>query len=199
MYLNPLAAPLLNLLQEARAWGVHELMEALQSTGVTIPTQAEEPQLVLFQKNFMLMNALFELQRSLRLDGWYLHVSTLDIHLAPQPGPTDLPVSGSTLSDYYLDWSNIHIASAEVDALLDAFWHRYTGLSQRDQALHALGLEQDSDWETVRARYRKLAAEHHPDRGGEQSRFVEIRAAYEQLRMHMAIGRAAPPLSSATE
>src|SRR3990167_1343147 len=37
-----------------------------------------------------------------------------------------------------------------------------------------LGLQQGADGETVKSAYRKLASEHHPDRGGDAARMAEI-------------------------
>ena len=33
----------------------------------------------------------------------------------------------------------------------------------------------------IKQRYRELAALHHPDKGGDEATFIEIRQAYEQL------------------
>lgn len=52
-----------------------------------------------------------------------------------------------------------------------------------DEALDELGFE-PNDYcppEVVKERYRKLAQEHHPDKGGDTTRFQRIKAAYEQL------------------
>lgn len=44
-----------------------------------------------------------------------------------------------------------------------------------------LGVARDSDAETIKRAYRKLAGQHHPDRGGDTARFQEIQNAYETL------------------
>lgn len=41
-----------------------------------------------------------------------------------------------------------------------------------------LGLSKDSDPETIRKRYRKLAKEHHPDHGGDESKITDLTLAY---------------------
>jgi hypothetical protein len=41
-----------------------------------------------------------------------------------------------------------------------------------------LGVHQGAHGEAVKAAYRKLASEHHPDRGGDPARMAEINEAY---------------------
>ena len=49
------------------------------------------------------------------------------------------------------------------------------------EALVMLGLEAPADRETIKARYRKIAKELHPDVGGDRQKFEQIQAAYECL------------------
>jgi len=44
-----------------------------------------------------------------------------------------------------------------------------------------LGVSKDAEDKEIRKAYRKLAAKHHPDKGGDQEKFKEIAAAYEIL------------------
>lgn len=44
-----------------------------------------------------------------------------------------------------------------------------------------LGVPKDADERTIKKSYRKLAAKHHPDKGGDADKFKEISAAYEIL------------------
>ncbi len=46
---------------------------------------------------------------------------------------------------------------------------------------NTLGVPRDADHDTIKKAYRKLAMEHHPDKGGDISKFQEITAAYETL------------------
>lgn len=45
-----------------------------------------------------------------------------------------------------------------------------------------LGVNQNASADDIKSAFRKLAGEHHPDRGGDQARFKEINEAYNTLR-----------------
>lgn len=45
-----------------------------------------------------------------------------------------------------------------------------------------LGLDRDCDGESVRAAYRRLAKEAHPDSGGDGEQFARLQASYDLLR-----------------
>ena len=97
---------------------------------------------------------------------------------------------------------NLPIFSAEYwfyktafDLLLsDEYVERPMGQSDRAKgvratgsdkhALSVLGLEPDATPVEIRKTYRRLAAVHHPDRGG--SEFVRIHKVYEWLQQTMA-------------
>ena len=44
-----------------------------------------------------------------------------------------------------------------------------------------LGVPEDADKQTIKKAYRKLAAEHHPDRGGDEEKFKQVAEAYSIL------------------
>lgn len=44
-----------------------------------------------------------------------------------------------------------------------------------------LGVSRDSDPETIKKSYRKLAKEHHPDTGGDESKITDLTLAYDIL------------------
>ena len=183
---NPLLAPLLTLLQEAAAsYKVHELLAALRQQGA-IPTLAGDEQLQLFRVNFLIMNALYQLQAELYEEGWWLVISTLDIRLEPLVGSSEANhgfALGENLRSYYLDWQVFwQTDRAEVEALLNRFWRAYDGEGHKAEALALFELNEGTSQEAIRRRWRELALQHHPDRGGNAETFIRIRWAWEVLR-----------------
>lgn len=193
------ANPLLPLVLEAlratpQGCSEHTLLKHLETVPDAFPPAPDEPGLALFQKHFLLMNALYSLQDSLwREEGLRLEVSALHIGFAPaQAAPESASTaldsgSAGALRSYYLDWHNFTgTDSATVAALLDGFWRRFHGGDRRAGALAVLQLEAGSDWARIKHQYRRLAARSHPDRGGDRAQFLAVRAAYETLREHCA-------------
>lgn len=183
---NPLIAPLLVLLQRADgSYKVHELMAALRQQGA-IPVLADDEQLQLFRVNFLIMNALYQLQAELYEEGWWLVISSLDIRLEPladTPEASHAFAVGDNLCSYYLDWQVFwQTDRAEVEALLNRFWRAYDGEGHKAEALALFQLDEKASQEAIRRRWRELALQHHPDRGGDAERFIRIRWAWEYLR-----------------
>lgn len=58
-----------------------------------------------------------------------------------------------------------------------------SGASEVDnkQLYEVLGLESSATPDQIKARYRKLVMQHHPDKGGDANKFKEINAANEIL------------------
>ncbi len=162
----------------------YALISALRQLGVPLPDQGPAD-LVLFRTHFLVMHTLYQLQADLAASGLGLHISPLHIHLGVLSGGTrqHLEAGGeAALRDYYLDLSHYsETGAADVAALLDAFWMRFLTPARRERALTQLGLEAGASAADIRQAYRRLAARHHPDRGGDPGRFIAIRSAYEQL------------------
>ena len=65
----------------------------------------------------------------------------------------------------------------------------------RQDPFRVLGVSPYDSNETIRSRYRELALERHPDRGGSVEAMRELNAAYEQVQQHRAktgVGQPAP-------
>ncbi|MEO8954354.1 MAG: J domain-containing protein [Ktedonobacteraceae bacterium] len=59
-------------------------------------------------------------------------------------------------------------------------------LIERQQALKVLGLPPNATPQQIKRRYRTLAKQYHPDRGGNQQQMQRIIAAYEYLTKDQA-------------
>ncbi len=140
--------------------------------------------LSLFQTHFLLFHSLYLLRDELSARGdARLDISALRIQLVPltQTSPSAID-RHDPLRNYYLDLSNLqNTRDNEVEALLNTFWARFIGNDERRQALNVLELQDPVDWPTIKTRHRKLAMQHHPDRGGDEARLQAINAAMNRL------------------
>jgi hypothetical protein len=171
----------------------YELLKALETEGMGPAPAAADADLHLFQRHFLLMNALYRLQDQLwREERVWLTISPLRIAIesaienAPaQASEQPLGAAENTaLRDYYLDWREFEATDgAAVATLLDSFWQKLHAHDGRAAALATLQLCADAGWDEVQRQYRRLAAATHPDRGGDGDRFLAVREAYEILRL----------------
>lgn len=196
---NPLVPAVLRLLrvdaQRGTAAGISEydLLKQLEAAGVNFSAPGVDPDLLLFRKHFLLMNALYRLQDTLwREEGIRLAISPLRIALEPAAvagtaaGHALDAAADGALRDYYLDWRQFETTDgAAVAALLGGFWQRFQAHDARAEALRTLQLDADAGWSDVQGQYRRLAAATHPDRGGDGAQFLVVREAYEILRIAM--------------
>lgn len=184
--INPLSIPILELLSNcSEPLSEFELMTKIKPH-LDAAGHTGDPQLVLFQNHFLIMNALYQLQDKLRVDGLHLFISPLKISLKPlihqDSGALSEDHTNSSLRKYYLDWDNfVETSSDDVDALLNGFWLKFSGRDKRQQALTCLGLATNSSEKDIRSAYRVLAAKYHPDKGGDIAQFIKVREAYELL------------------
>ncbi len=139
--------------------------------------------LSLFQTHFLLFHSLYLLRDELREE--YLDINPLRIQLTSFSAGHR---SGNTigthdrLRDYYLDLKHLeNTRDNDVDALLNRFWRRFSSNDARLAALDVLELQDPVDWPTIKAQHRRLAMQHHPDRGGDVSRLQAINAAMNTL------------------
>lgn len=183
---NPLIPAILQVLREQLApIGIHHLLAEVKKI-TELPSLDEDAQLALFRLNWLMMNALFQLQQACFNDGYYLHISTLDIHLRPYQANDQhtlaSEISCQPLKQYYLDWQHFsQTTREEVQALLEGMWAHYTSADAQQNAYHVLGLEQGASFTQIRKTYRSLASRFHPDHGGDAVEFIRVREAYEVL------------------
>ncbi len=140
--------------------------------------------LSLFQTHFLLFHSLYLLRDELSARGdARLDISALCIQLIPLTHTSPSAIDRhDPLRAYYLDLDNLeNTPDHEVDALLNTFWEHFIGDDERRQALSVLELQDPVDWPIIKARHRRLAMQHHPDRGGDKARLQAINAAMDRL------------------
>lgn len=147
-----------------------------------------EGHLPLFQKHFLIMNALYQVQA----DYWDEKKAVLEItplinklHAqSPSAQETQLIRAESQgPSEYYLNWENFNkTTEQDVLNLYKSFWEFLAKDEKREVALSTLELPADASTEEIKRQYKKLAMQHHPDKGGNSTHFIEIQAAYEVLK-----------------
>lgn len=172
------------LKQTPEGIGEYELLQLLKEKGYfSFSTQRPAPVLDLFQMHFLLFHALYRLQLDcLQKQSAVLEISPLNIRLLPYvAGRSDI-TTADPVRDYYLDINNLEAMSEKEAAdLIESFWRDFIRFDGRAAALAELGLSDPVDDEVIKQAYRRLAMQHHPDRGGEALRLQAINAAYEML------------------
>lgn len=188
---NPLLWPIMEVLkQKPSGWKVHTLATHLNELGF-VPVLDQIPEKELFKKNFLIMNALYQLQETLYPDNW-LQVQAMDIELmcGRYHGSTHAIDYQDPLREYYIDWSNYEAEEGEVKRLLNEFWNRYKkyvgGVETDMDRSHALSLFElplDASPEEIRKQWRRLALRWHPDRDqGNTAQFQRLCEAWHVLR-----------------
>ncbi|EKA7357692.1 TPA: DnaJ domain-containing protein [Vibrio parahaemolyticus] len=188
---NPLLWPMLEILKkQPSGWKVHTLASKLSERGY-INQLDPSPDKDLFKRNFLIMNALYQLQETLFPDSW-LQVEAMDIMLMSAFEASRNSVDpNDPLRQYYLDWSHYEANEDEVRRLLNEFWSRYQrfvgGASEHNidkaKALKLFDLAGDPSRTEIRRQWRKLALRWHPDReNGDAERFRMLCEAWNVLR-----------------
>lgn len=167
--------------------GISEYELFNQLSALNFPGNQESERrsaLGLFRAHFALFHALYRLRDRL----WdeqraQLDINTLCIRLSPYyTQNSELPSRRDPLRDYYLDERHLHDTNAnDVNELFEKFWRRFGSRDQRAQALDMLGLNDPVDDQTIKQTWRRLAMQHHPDRGGSLHRLQDINAALTAL------------------
>ncbi|MGH1486997.1 MAG: DNA-J related domain-containing protein [Cellvibrionaceae bacterium] len=183
----------------------YQLIQRLNEQGWTLSTNAADS-LSLFNSHFVVFNALYQLQTEYWEERRYLEISALAIQLhavlsqaspdsteAERFGTESQALSASYMStsysddqslrDYYLDMSNLENATEEsVNDLLSQFWQRFMDNDDSSTAFAVFSLQPPVTYTEVKQRYRSLAMEHHPDRGGNEADFQQVNWAFGVLQ-----------------
>lgn len=184
---HELESTLLRLLQQ-HADGLTEfsLLRALQAQGSSdFGPDLFRDDLAMYRAHFLLFHALYRLRDFLHEQQQaLLEIHVLNIRLLPwQKAATQALSQVDPLREFYLDLANLEDTSlADVEDLLGQFWTRYFANEKRAQALQALGLADSADSAEIENRFRALAMQHHPDRGGDAEEFQTLQEAIAILR-----------------
>jgi hypothetical protein len=110
--------------------------------------------------------------------------------VAPQPSRTGVRLFKEHLLAQEAERDRRECQEAQDQAA--ARQRRQQEQAWRDKSVHlcwsVLGLPATATVEQVKHRYRKLALEHHPDRGGDNAVFEPILAAYKQALQLLGVG-----------
>ena len=186
----------------------YHILKKLTAFGVFTQLHGEAST-VLFQKHFLLMNALYQLRdECIAQHIGVIYISVLHIQYVPrteQQDNTGVPSdteqynnaleplriddkgSNEKLRAYYLDMNNLATSAADINTMLTDFWRKFAKWQGHvsNDLLHKsfleLGIEPSASFEHVQKTYRTLVAKHHPDRGGNAKKFIAIRHAYEMI------------------
>jgi len=188
---NPLVWPILEVLRHQHSgWKVHTLCGHLAELGF-IPFLDGCPEKDLFKRNFLMMNALYQLQDFMYPDAW-IQVQAMDIQMMNSVQASHHQIDlEDPLRDYYTDWSNYEAEDGEVKRLLNEFWTRYKHFvgstngkdMSRAKALRLFQLDDSATRFEIRKQWRRMALKWHPDRdGGDAAQFRVLCEAWNILR-----------------
>lgn len=179
---------------------IHELVQNVcknREDGEALFPWSEEALLALYQKQFITQAALCELYfeyASEEGQAQELCFTAISVYLRDMNVKAEVQAEGCEYNiqesqhyspnvDFYLNFENFYLATVDsVQTLLQSFWQKYDSFIAQEPALSILGLEQGASWSDIQQQYRRLARQHHPDKGGDPKVFVEIRQAFESLK-----------------
>mgnify|MGYP000011437983 FL=1 len=142
--------------------------------------------LILFQTHFILFNALYALRDQFWAnENGHLVLGPVKICLYPYnySQHSQTLAEADHVKEYYSDFANMAQTDREgVENLIRSFWQQLGIHYEQPKAFSILGLEYPCEWQDVKKQYRKLAMQHHPDRGGDKERLQEINDAFETVK-----------------
>jgi len=200
---NPVCLAALNILKNSDdSVSLYNLIQSIEKNNLYPVDEFDNTshELKLFRKNFIVMNALYQIQQDIKGSGFSLYISPLKIlFYSDKDSLTGLPSVDldeaervdASMSEYYLDWTNYKSADdSTVEQLLNSFWCEYRKLSEidfdqdkRSHAFQILGVESSASWKDIQRAYRQKIATCHPDKGGSSYQFIEIREAFLLLKL----------------
>ena len=176
------------LLQNQQGLSEYDLITALQNERKgTFNDLSLQDSYELFQIHFMVFHCLYLIKDQwLSEEKYCLNIDPIKITLLPYVKSfKEEIVIADPLRAYYLDLSNLEATDAEaVEQLIASFWKRFVAADDLQDALSVFGLEEGVDFERIKQRYRQLAMDYHPDRGGDSLKLAEINQAMDVLKSY---------------
>jgi hypothetical protein len=138
----------------------------------------------MFQHHFMLRHCLYRLQHEYaQQNKFQLEIGLIRLIKRPAQAGNKGLVNHDPLRDYYLDLLNINKESqASINGLLESFWSQLTHHIAAPEAHRILGLTGEESRQEKQHKYRQLAQQHHPDKGGDAENFDKIQQAWRSIR-----------------
>lgn len=138
----------------------------------------------LFKKHFYLFHQLHLLNEKLLDKNLRLIISPLEIRICPITDASQAISETDLLKDFYLDENNLGLSDQEVNDMQKKFWEKYLALDKKAEAISVLGLENEEnlDRNVLKRKFNELAQKHHPDKGGDSERFLQVQEAYQSLK-----------------
>lgn len=148
----------------------------------------------LFQLHFLVFHALYQLQQELLSQGvGLLQITPLAICVTSIP-LNDKPNSSlqeqDKLAEYYLDLDNLTNTTAEdIEQLILSFWKSFNQPNSHLESLKILQLKPPVTYSEIKKQYKRLASQHHPDKGGSKESIQQINQAMATINRHHRNGQ----------
>ena len=138
----------------------------------------------LFKKHFYLFHKLYLLNQKLLNKSLRLIISPLEIRLCPIGKESDSLAETDVLMEFYLNRDNLELSEEAVADMQRKFWEKFLALDKKTEAIKILGLEGEESLDRFRLkkRFNELAQQLHPDKGGDENEFIQLKQAYETLK-----------------
>ena len=189
MQSNPLIYIIFDCLLETSNWKIHTLANHLSQNNF-LGKQDNEYNKDLFKKNFLIMNALFQLNEDLIGTQYIVIIETLEIRLI-NINENQISKPNKNLKDYYLDWANFETNSEAIESLLNTFWQNYSTYDVKNtyspekisSALQFFQLPESATATQISKRWKTLALKHHPDKpNGDKDVFQQLQIHWQVLK-----------------
>ncbi|GAA0853515.1 DNA-J related domain-containing protein [Aliiglaciecola litoralis] len=153
--------------------------------------EALRESLALFQCHFVLFHHLYMLQDRCFARGLgvlTIHATGISLSESEHELSKQALMQDDPMRAYYLDWTHFdNTQKQDVDKLIDSFWKsmdRFSPVNDDDKrrALALFSLPESYDLKQLKAQYRNLQHQCHPDKGGTVQQSQELQMAFNLLK-----------------